>query len=128
MGAASDFKGIWLEDGKYGRRAAIESAWSPAMRDYLVAKDVVELELNYAKGWIGDDISFLRELPHLLSFMMIDIELSSLEPIHALRDLRCLSVTAVRKMELRLNEFRQLEGMRARLASENQRLVRSLHA
>src|SRR4051812_30472725 len=109
MTTAGSFKGIWLTDGQYGRRAAIASAWAPSMRDYLLANDVVELELNYANGWIGDDISFLRELPCLLSFFIIDIDLSSLEPLHALHELRCLKVTARRKMELRLNEFPKLE-------------------
>jgi hypothetical protein len=36
-----------LEDGEYGRRAVITSAWKPETSRYLLAKDVVELELNY---------------------------------------------------------------------------------
>ena len=92
------------------------------MRDYLLTNDVVELDLNYAKGWVGDDISFLRELPQLLSFMMIEVGLSSLEPIHALHELRCLKLTARCKTGDDATNFRNLRSAQL-VALENPRTV-----
>ena len=40
-----------LEDGEYGRRAVITSTWRSDMARYLLANEVLGLELNYAKGW-----------------------------------------------------------------------------
>src|ERR1700730_7875339 len=63
---------VKLEDGEYGRRAVITSKWRSEMSRYLLANDVLELELNYAKGWRGNDLSFLKELPQLRAFKIID--------------------------------------------------------
>jgi len=99
-----------VEDGEYGRRAVITSAWSPEMSRYLLAHDVLELELNYAKGWRGNDLSFLKELPQLRAFKIIDhFGLPYVEPIHYLHELRALDVQTYCKTPIRFSEFPQLE-------------------
>jgi len=100
--------GLRLEDGEYGRRAVAISAWSPEMTEYLLRNDVVELELNHAKGWRGNDLSFLAALPKLASFTIIDLGIASVEPIHSLHDLRTLGVTTYCKTEIRFSAFPRL--------------------
>jgi Leucine-rich repeat (LRR) protein len=102
-------KDVQFEDGKYGRRAIIRSAWSAEMIDYLLANEVVELELNLGKGWRGTDLSFLEELPHLQSFEILASTISSAAPIHSLHGLRTLTVLTYCKSEIRFSAFPQLE-------------------
>jgi hypothetical protein len=102
-------KHVELELGEYGRRAVIISAWSPEMLDYLLANEVVELELNYAKGWRGKDLSFLASLSHLHLFKIIDWNIPSVHPIHLLHALRTLEVSTYCRTEIRFSAFPQLE-------------------
>jgi hypothetical protein len=110
-----------LEDGEYGLRAVITSDWAPGLSRSLRAKNVLELELNYAKGWRGNDLWFLEELPHLRAFKIIDWEIPSVEPIHFLHDLRALDVMTYCKTAVRFAEFPQLEdcGLEWRPKSES---------
>lgn len=98
-------EGIQLEDGQYGRRAVATSAWSAEMTDYLLANDVVELELNDGKGWHGENLSFLNMLPRLQAFTIIDLNISSVAPIHFLRELRALNVTTYCHTEIDFSAF-----------------------
>jgi len=100
---------IQVEDGKYGRRATIRSRWSEEMAGLLLAKDVVELELNDGKGWIGKDVSFLSELPQLLSFKIIDLRIQSVAPVHVLRALLTLEVITYCQTEIMFSAFPQLD-------------------
>src|ERR1700674_2032962 len=101
--------GIQLEDGEYGRRAVATSAWSEEMTDYLLDNGIVELELNDGKGWRGSDLLFLAKLPQLESFKIIDLKISSVDPIHFLRELRVLEVTTYCETEIRFAAFPRLE-------------------
>src|SRR5258708_35744918 len=98
-----------LEDGEYGLRAVVTSAWAPDMARYLLAHNVLELELNYAKGWHGNDLSFLKQLPQLRAFKIIDWGISSVQPIHFLHDLRRLDVMPHCKTPITFSEFPELE-------------------
>jgi len=101
---------IQLEDGEYGRRAVLTSAWSTGMLNDLLANDVLELELNYAKGWRGTDLTFLRRLPQLQAFAIIDhFQMPLVEPIHSLHELRKLNVQTYCGTPIRFAEFPQLQ-------------------
>jgi hypothetical protein len=100
---------VKLENGEYGPKATITAAWTPEMSRYLSANNVFDLELNHAKGWHGSDISFLRELPQLRAFTIIDLTIPSVQPIHFLHQLRHLKVITYCKTAIRFSEFPQLE-------------------
>jgi hypothetical protein len=102
-------EGVQLENGVYGRLAVITSAWSAEMADYLLANQVVELELNDGKGWSGGDLSFLEKLPLLQSLKIIDLKISSVVPIHSLRELRVLEIITYCQTEIRFSAFPRLE-------------------
>lgn len=102
-------KGIQFEDGQFGRTALVTSAWSNAMSDYLVNQGIAELELNDGKGWRGNDLSFLKRLPHLQAFRIIDLTISSVEPVHFLHELRTLGLITYCQTEIRFSAFPRLE-------------------
>jgi Leucine-rich repeat (LRR) protein len=101
---------VTFEEGDFGLRAVLSGAWSQAIARCLHEREVVELELNDAKGWRGNDLSFLSSLPQLKSFKIIDLKISSVEPIHFLTVLRSLEVITYCKTEIRFSVFPQLEN------------------
>ena len=100
---------VKLEDGEFGRVAIVNSIWTRETTHYLLANNVLELDLNYTKGWRGSDLSFLKELRHLRAFRILDWEIPSVAPIHFLHELRALKVITNCKTEIRFSEFPQLE-------------------
>src|SRR5262249_4098158 len=78
--------------------------------DYLERQGVVELELNQAKGWRGEHIRFLFELPSLLSFEIFDFNIRDISPIHSLHFLRNLGVTTYCSTEIDFSAFPDLES------------------
>jgi hypothetical protein len=101
---------VSLEDGKYGRRAVLNSHWSDELVGYLVSNEVVELELNQAKGWKGEELSFLTSLPNLKSFEIFDFNIRNIEPIHHLHKLRRLGVTTYCSTRIEFSAFPELES------------------
>ena len=100
---------IQFEQGDYGRRAVVTSAWSGEMTEHVLSNGIVELELNHGKGWRGTDVSFLARLPQLMGFKIIDFKISSVEPIHCLHELRALDVITYCRTEIRFSAFPRLE-------------------
>jgi len=102
-------EGIKFEQGEYGRRAVVTSAWSEEMTEYLLKDEVLELELNDGKGWRGADLLFLVRLPQLFAFKIIDFKIRSVDPIHCLNELRALEVITYCQTEIRFSAFPRLE-------------------
>jgi hypothetical protein len=102
--------GIALEDGTYGRRAVLTSAWADYFLPYLARHKVVELELNYAKGWQGASLSFLAQLPDLKAFEIFDFNIPDIREIHRLRKLRRLGVTTYCTTAIDFSAFPELES------------------
>ena len=98
-------KNIYLENGEYGSKAIVTGAWSSDMVNFILTNNVVELELNDGLGWQGDDISFLKDLPQLLAFEIVDLKIKNISPVHFLHCLRELKITTYCKTEIRFSEF-----------------------
>jgi Leucine-rich repeat (LRR) protein len=98
-------EGYSLEPGPFGLRAVLTSSWTREIQQSLLQQPIADLELNGAKGWRGQDLSFLSEFPELLAFKIIGTTAKSLSPIHLLHNLRSLDVLAYCKTELRFGEF-----------------------
>jgi len=101
--------GVIYENGDYGLRAVLTAAWSESLGHDLREKAVAELELNHAKGWRGDDLSFLSAFRELRAFKIIDFTIASVEPIHFLNELRSLEVTTYCKTAINFSVFPRLE-------------------
>jgi hypothetical protein len=102
--------GITLENGRYGRRAILNSAWQDYFVQYLADNAVVEPELNHAKGWHGPSLSFLAELPSLTAFEIFDFNIPDIKEIHRLHNLRTLGVTTYCSTEIDFSNFPELES------------------
>jgi hypothetical protein len=71
---------------------------------------VVEIELNQAKGWTGNDVAFLARLPRLLAFEILDLKISDITPIHHLHALKRLGITTYCPTEIKFGAFPALES------------------
>jgi len=105
-----DVKKLWvIEQGVYGPRIVMQGPWSKAALKAAQRVEAKEIELNYAKGWSGKDLRFLRDLPELEAFEIIDWTTDDIGAVNELLELRRLEVSTYCKTELRFNEFPALE-------------------
>lgn len=98
-----------IEPGCYGPRIVLTGAWSDSIATALAGIHVAELELNYAKGWRGKDLSFLLRFQELKAFKIIDYAIQSVEPVHVLNKLQRLEVMTYCKTELDFTSFPGLD-------------------
>ena len=68
---------------------------------------IVELELNMAKGcgWHGGSLEFLRKLPWLKAFRILDLTFPDVDPIHCLHNLKRLQIMTYCSTEIRFAAF-----------------------
>jgi hypothetical protein len=88
----------------------LNSGWSDELIRYLTGNGVVELELNQARGWEGEGLSFLAALTDLKSFEIFDLSIRNIEPIHHLHKLRMLGVTTYCSTGVDFSVFPDLES------------------
>jgi hypothetical protein len=103
-------KDVSLQSGTYGIRAVVHSAWSKEIADFVRREGAVELELNLAKGWHGNDVSFLAEMARLESLEIFDFKINDIAPIHFLHNLRRLGITTYCSTEINFSAFPRLES------------------
>ena len=100
---------VRFEEGTYGTRAVLVAPWSSESAALLKSRPFFELHINNALGWKGESLDFLYSMGHLHSLKILDFSLPSIEPVHALHDLRELSIGTYCMTELRFQEFPLLE-------------------
>lgn len=100
---------VILEQGNYGLRAVLQSPWSEELKDFLLRKNVVELELNMAKGWSGEDLSFVSNFGNLQSINILDMRIKSIAPVQNLNNLRELGISTYCDTVLDYTRFPHLE-------------------
>lgn len=61
----------------------LHSAWSPRIHEAYLSSGADGLIANYARGFVGADIDFVRDLP-LRRFNLLDRGITDLSPIHDL--------------------------------------------
>ena len=94
-----------LENGVYGPRALVTGPWNNVLEQALKAEHIAELELNYAKGWHGNRLTFLSEFPDLSAFEIVDRTIQDVSPVHFLKKLRAMRILTHCITELRFSEF-----------------------
>jgi Leucine-rich repeat (LRR) protein len=98
-----------VESGKYGKRLVVTSEWNEGISHYILAHNIPELYLNYAKGWKGKDLSFLSGLSHLQAFSVIHWTIDDIYPVNNLHLLRSLEISTYCKTQINFEEFPHLE-------------------
>ncbi|MHB8638071.1 MAG: leucine-rich repeat domain-containing protein [Fimbriimonadaceae bacterium] len=106
-----DFADLTTEPGTYGPRVVLRSSWQPWMAEYMRDHNVIEIELNTAKGWPASEPTFLQELPWLVSCTIIGIgqPVGSVASIHMLHHLRELKELSYSMTPINFDSFPQLE-------------------
>lgn len=99
---------IELEQSIFGTKAVIKGIWKDSYLNFLLENEVQELELNDGKGWIGQNLEFLKDLPDLKSIIIIDLKIISIEPIHYLKELVSLKVITYNKDPINFKSFPKL--------------------
>jgi Leucine-rich repeat (LRR) protein len=100
---------VHFEQGTYGPRAVLQSAWSDAIGTEIKRQACTEIEINDGKGWKGADLSFLAKFPELKGLKIIDLRIPSVKPIHLLSELRELDVMTYCDTAIDFSSFPMLE-------------------
>ncbi len=82
-----------------------------ALAEVCARKKVAELELNWANGFKGDNLSFLQNLPFLTSFTICDYNIKDISGVHYLVNLRHLKISTYCKTALDFSVFKNLEDL-----------------
>jgi hypothetical protein len=101
--------GIEFKEGDYGTCAVLTGKWSDQIGRVIQERQCPELEINHGKGWSESNLSFLPSFPWLKALWILDLTLKSVEPIHALTNLRALKVFTYCESEIRFSAFPHLE-------------------
>ncbi len=101
---------IDFEHGRFGTKATIRVKWHDSLLEFLLDRDIRELELNIGKGWRGESIEFLKELPQLKSLIIGDLTLELIEPIHYLHELVELVLETYSDTPVNFNAFPKLQS------------------
>ena len=101
--------GVGIEHGKYGPRAVVKGPWCASIQRYLKDCTVREIELNYANGWSGDSVEFLREFPELRAVKIVDWKIRSVDAVNALTELRSLDISTYCRTVVQFDKFANLE-------------------
>lgn len=102
-------KSYEITKGKYGPHMTLLSPWSEKIEKAVKRKGVIELYLNYVKGWEGNNLSFLKRIPCLLSFHILDKNINDISDIHSLSNLKVLKVDTYCDSEIDFSCFPYLE-------------------
>ena len=101
--------GFSLEQGAFGACVVATGAWTAKIAEYMSKHMVRELYLNHARGWVGDNVDFLRDLPELDAFRILDFTIKDVSAIHALGSLRLLEVSTYCTTPVDFARFPRLE-------------------
>ena len=98
-----------ITSGKYGNRLSLFTAWTDEIEKRMKKDNIVELELNYAKGWKGDSLAFLTRTPNIVVLEIIDWNICNIAAIHSLNQLRALKVFTYCRSKIDFSHFSALE-------------------
>lgn len=110
-----------VEQGYFGERLVLRGEWNDDLIGYMLSRDIRELNVNYAKGFIGDDIDFLQYLPFLEGLGLLVYNIPDISEICSLHQLRVLDIACRDKTPLDFSQFPALEicGLDWRRRSES---------
>ena len=99
-----------ITQGDFGPHMCLFSGWSDDIERTIKKKGVLELELNYAKGWPkGSNLSFLDNLAQLQFLELLDYQVSDISVINNLTELRELNISSSCNNVIDCSNFPHLE-------------------
>jgi len=97
--------------GKLGVKAIIKSEWREHYAKLLSDNNVIDIELNDAKGWNGKNIDFLNKFRNIISLTLIDLTIESIDAINNLNELRYLTLITYSKTKINFNNLPKLKAL-----------------
>jgi hypothetical protein len=96
--------------GDFGPHMCLFSGWSDRIEKIIKKRGILELELNYAKGWPhGSDLSFLSKIKQLKLLELLDYDASDISVINELSELRSLKINNCCNSVIDCSNFPHLE-------------------
>jgi hypothetical protein len=81
-----------IQEGKHGPELVLRGPWEERYAQYFLGGSATGLWVNYARGFVGDDVAFLERLPMLQSLLLISYTITDLSPVNHLVNLRYLGI------------------------------------
>jgi hypothetical protein len=101
--------GFVVEQGYAGPRVTVTGPWLSSIGQYMQDQEISELYLNHARGWKGDSIAFVSDLPNLTAFGLLDFTIKDDSPVHSLGKLRCLELSTYSTAPIDFDRFPHLD-------------------
>lgn len=98
-----------IESGVFGDRLVLKGVWHDELIDYMLSHKIVEINVNYARGFVGSNLDFLQSLPFLEGLDLLVYSIPDISVIHALHRLRSLRMACRDKTPLDFAQFPVLE-------------------
>ena len=98
-----------IEDGKYGKRLVVTAAFKNSEIIKIIKEYGIKELFLYTKLGVGGDLSFLKKIPKLEAFLIMDFTIEDISPINTLHTLRSLGITTYCKTEIDFTQFPYLE-------------------
>lgn len=96
----------------FGKGLVLQAAWQLEEEGIGDVTDVAHLELNYAAGWKGDELSFLKSFSGLVSLDLRSYSWVDTTGLQACTGLRHLRLHLFNGEPLDLSPFKELEDLR----------------
>lgn len=82
-----------IDDGTYGPKLILSGPWEGAMAQVVAQHSIADIELNYTKGWHGENVDFLSSIKDsIVSFRIVDHTIRNIDAIHCLSNVRHLRI------------------------------------
>lgn len=119
---------VSLREGRYGRVLVCRGGWSFVKTWYIKHNLIDGVCLNYALGWRGGSLDFLRKLRNLKDFTILDWRIQDIRAIHSLSNARRLQIYTYCNTPIDFGSFPHLEdcGFEWRPKSESLFCCKSL--
>lgn len=93
-------------------RVSLTGPWDSAVGEYMRQDQVASLCVNFAHGFVGKDLAFLREVPHLRCLFVLDPWIKDVSPIYDLPALEELDFGTVLPHRIDFTKFPVLRSAR----------------
>lgn len=87
----------------------VKGNWHQSITDFILRENVKALNLNYACGWEGEDLGFLRDLNTIEHLQIISAKSTSVSVIENMKSLRKLNFNTTTKEVLDFSKLINLE-------------------
>jgi len=100
---------VVIEQGEFGSTLVLKGDWTAETERVMAKESIREITINYARGFTGSDIGFLRRLDFLEGLDLTAYNVDDLSPINELHNLRSIALGCASKTLIDFDNFPRLE-------------------